>query len=84
MNDFREGLLSINLQSIADNYLDLTKRLATGTRCGAVVKADAYGLGMSQVVPALYRQGCRDFLWQLRQKGSACARSWEIVFALLS
>ncbi|WP_444891422.1 alanine racemase [Microbulbifer sp. DLAB2-AA] len=69
MNDFREGLLSINLQSIADNYLDLTKRLAAGTRCGAVVKADAYGLGMNQVVPALYRQGCRDFFVATQTEG---------------
>lgn len=69
MNDFREGLLSIDLQSIADNYLDLTKRLAVGARCGAVVKADAYGLGMAQVVPALYRQGCRDFFVATQSEG---------------
>ncbi|WP_299584069.1 alanine racemase [uncultured Microbulbifer sp.] len=69
MNDFREGLLSINLQSIAGNYLDLNKRLRSGAKCGAVVKADAYGLGMSQVVPALFRQGCRDFFVATQAEG---------------
>ncbi|MCO1334312.1 alanine racemase [Microbulbifer sp. OS29] len=69
MNDYREGLLSINLKSIADNYLDLADRLAVGARCGAVVKADAYGLGMVQVVPALYAQGCRDFFVATQSEG---------------
>ncbi|WHI50805.1 alanine racemase [Microbulbifer sp. MLAF003] len=74
MNDFREGLLSINLQSIADNYLDLTEKLAGGARCGAVVKADAYGLGMTQVAPTLYRQGCRDFFVATQAEGERLRR----------
>ncbi|MGL6159771.1 alanine racemase [Microbulbifer sp.] len=57
----REGLLTVDLQAIGDNYLTLRERLAGGSRCGAVVKADAYGLGMARVAPALYRRGCRDF-----------------------
>ncbi|AWF79791.1 alanine racemase [Microbulbifer sp. A4B17] len=68
-SDFREGLLSINLKAIADNYLDLVGRLGTGTRCGAVVKADAYGLGMAHIVPALYAQGCRDFFVATQAEG---------------
>ncbi|WNZ56868.1 alanine racemase [Microbulbifer sp. MKSA007] len=69
MSDFREGLLSINLRSVADNYQDLANRLKAGTRCGAVVKADAYGLGMAHVAPALYAQGCRDFFVATQVEG---------------
>lgn len=61
MSDSREGLLTIDLQGVGDNYLALRDRLAGDSRCGAVVKADAYGLGMERVAPALYRRGCRDF-----------------------
>ncbi|QIL91440.1 alanine racemase [Microbulbifer sp. SH-1] len=56
-----EGLLTVDLGAIADNYTWLRARLADGCRCAAVVKADAYGLGVSQVAPVLYRSGCRDF-----------------------
>ncbi|MEW5249011.1 alanine racemase [Microbulbifer discodermiae] len=69
MNDSREGLLSIDLESIAANYQDLAGRLADGSRCGAVVKANAYGLGMEHVAPALYRRGCRDFFVATQAEG---------------
>ncbi|WP_346838773.1 alanine racemase [Microbulbifer sp. SAOS-129_SWC] len=59
--DVREGVLTIDLQALGDNYLALCDKLAGGARCGAVVKADAYGLGMARVAPALYKRGCRDF-----------------------
>ena len=35
--------------------------LASPAECGAVVKADAYGLGMAEVAPALARAGCKTF-----------------------
>ncbi|MBY6191734.1 alanine racemase [Microbulbifer agarilyticus] len=56
-----EGLLRIDLGAVASNYRTLRSRLADSSRCGAVVKADAYGLGIEQVAPALYRAGCREF-----------------------
>ena len=59
--DAREGLLTIDLQALGENYCDLRARLGAGSRCGAVVKADAYGLGAERVAPVLYRLGCRDF-----------------------
>ncbi|MCJ2032549.1 alanine racemase [Methylobacterium sp. J-043] len=34
---------------------------APRAECGAVVKADAYGCGLSAVAPALWRAGCRTF-----------------------
>lgn len=55
------AILDIDLDAIAANYKLLTERLSPGTRCAAVVKADAYGLGVEEVVPALARAGCKTF-----------------------
>ena len=54
------GLLSIDLDALARNFETL-RRAAEPGRCGAVVKADAYGLGMAPVAATLYAEGCRDF-----------------------
>jgi alanine racemase len=77
MIDSREGLLSIDLQAIGDNYRTLCGQLKTGSRCGAVVKADAYGLGMARVVPALYRRGCRDFFVATQAEGESLRAQLE-------
>ncbi|WP_226666594.1 alanine racemase [Microbulbifer aggregans] len=66
-----EGLLTINLAAVAENYCALRARLRTGSRCGAVVKANAYGLGVEQVAPVLYAQGCRDFFVATLAEGLA-------------
>jgi alanine racemase len=55
------GILHIDLAAIAANYRLLQSRLTPGCVCGAVVKADAYGLGMARVAPTLHAAGCRDF-----------------------
>lgn len=52
--------LGIDLDAIRANYRAIAQRIAPA-RCGAVVKANAYGLGMATVGPALYREGCRTF-----------------------
>lgn len=54
------GLLEIDLAAVRANYRLLRDRLA-GAACGGVVKADAYGLGAAQVLPALAAEGCRHF-----------------------
>ncbi|MBX4936991.1 MULTISPECIES: alanine racemase [Rhizobium] len=54
------GYLTIDLAALARNYAKLSSILAPA-RAGAVVKADAYGLGAGRVAPALYRAGCRHF-----------------------
>lgn len=53
------ALLTVDLGAIRDNY----RLLAGKTRgaCAAVMKADAYGLGMEQVAPALALEGCKVF-----------------------
>ena len=53
--------LYISLDAIIANYLSLDA--LSGRRCatGAAVKADAYGLGMTAIAPALHKAGCRHF-----------------------
>jgi alanine racemase len=46
-------------RALVANYLTLKNRAGTST--GAAVKADAYGLGVSEVVRTLLDVGCRDF-----------------------
>lgn len=69
--DESEGLLTVDLAAVAENYRRLRSRLAAGSRCGGVVKADAYGLGAAEVAPVLYRAGCRDFFVATQTEGEA-------------
>lgn len=52
--------LVVDLGAVADNYRLLAGR-AAGAECAAVVKADAYGLGLDAVVPALVAAGAHTF-----------------------
>lgn len=54
------AMLTIDLAAVADNWRLLRDQVAPA-RCGAVVKADAYGLGASFVGPTLFAAGCREF-----------------------
>lgn len=54
------ALLAIDLDAIRANYR-LLRGLGGPAACAAVMKADAYGLGMDRVAPALVREGCRVF-----------------------
>jgi alanine racemase len=54
------AVLTIDLGALAANYRHL-RDLAAPAECAAVVKADAYGLGMAQAAPALWQAGCRTF-----------------------
>jgi alanine racemase len=60
-NAFAGAELTIDLDAIAANWRSLSARLEVGARAGAVIKADAYGLGAEKVAPALHAAGCRDF-----------------------
>ncbi len=52
--------LTVDLDALRHNYRTIATTVSPA-RCSAVVKANAYGLGVAQVVPALYREGCRIF-----------------------
>ena len=54
------GVLTIDLAALVANWVHLTES-TQADEVGAVVKADAYGLGARVVVPALARAGCRRF-----------------------
>ncbi len=54
------GLLQIDLAALASNWRRLRDN-AGGAEASAVVKADAYGTGIEQAVPALANAGCRTF-----------------------
>jgi len=54
------GHLTIDLAALGRNYRKLVSMLAP-VRAGAVVKADAYGLGAERVAATLYGEGCRHF-----------------------
>jgi alanine racemase len=61
--------LTIDLAALCANWRDL--RAASGSaETGAVVKADAYGLGMAQVAPALAREGARRFFVAIAEEGA--------------
>lgn len=53
------ALLTIDLDALAGNWRMLGKR--AGTQAGAVVKANAYGIGIEPAVTALTKAGCRTF-----------------------
>ncbi len=54
------GLLTVDLGALAANWRELAN-LVAGADCGAVVKADGYGLGQAAVMRALTAAGCRTF-----------------------
>jgi alanine racemase len=54
------AVLTIDLGALAANY-QLLRKLAAPAECAAVVKADAYGLGMAQAAPVLWQAGCKTF-----------------------
>lgn len=60
--------LTIDLDAIIANWRQLSA-LAAPARCGAVVKADAYGLGADHVVRTLLGVGCREFFVALVDEG---------------
>src|SRR5580693_310579 len=67
------GRLRIDLAALADNWRDLARRAAPG-RCAAVVKANAYGTGVSEAAPALWAAGARVFFVAHFSEGIAARR----------
>ncbi len=55
------GLLQIDLTALKSNYRRLRAEIGPGLECAAAVKADAYGLGVVKVGPALAAAGARRF-----------------------
>lgn len=64
------AVLTIDLEAVVANYRAL-RDLSAPAECAAVVKADAYGLGMARVAPALWRAGCKTFFVATLGEGRA-------------
>lgn len=55
------AVLTVDLDAVVANWRAMKALLRPGADCGAAVKADAYGLGVARVAPALFAAGCRRF-----------------------
>ena len=69
LNGDARARLHVSLSALRDNYARFCA--ATSARVSAVVKADAYGLGLKPVVKALYEAGCRTFFVAFTAEGVA-------------
>jgi alanine racemase len=78
------AILTIDLDALVANYHYL-RALAAPAECAAVVKADAYGLGMAKAAPALARAGCETFfvatLAEARALRALLSRATIYIFA---
>src|ERR1700678_1953325 len=54
------GTLTVDLDAVEANWRALAHRLLT-VECSAVVKANAYGLGLEAVTATLALSGCKTF-----------------------
>ena len=67
------GSLTIDLGALAGNWRRLAALAAPG-RAGAVVKANAYGIGLDRAAPALWSAGARVFFVAQLAEGVAARR----------
>lgn len=54
------GTLTVDLDAIEANWRAVARQLSSG-ECGAVVKANGYGLGLEPIAAKLAKAGCRTF-----------------------
>ncbi len=66
--EFAHPLVTVDLDAVVANWRELARR-APGAECSAVVKADAYGLGVDRVAPAFAAAGARTFFVVTPEEG---------------
>lgn len=71
---FAGASLTIDLDALKANYAGLAAVCAPALTAG-VVKADAYGLGIDRVAPALAAAGCTRFFTAFAEEGVAVRRA---------
>ncbi|MFC7703353.1 alanine racemase [Plastorhodobacter daqingensis] len=69
------GILHIDLAAIAANWRALDAASEPATQTGAVVKANAYGLGAGRVARALAEAGARRFFVAMAEEGAAVRKA---------
>ncbi len=60
-NNLYAGIITIDIDAIAKNWIILKNKLSDNTECSAVVKANAYGIGLKKVSKKLFLTGCNTF-----------------------
>ncbi|KPN62007.1 alanine racemase [Aliiroseovarius crassostreae] len=65
------GKLTIDLDAVAANWRALDAKTANDVQTAAVVKADAYGLGVAKTARALAAAGARRFFVAAAEEGAA-------------
>ena len=73
----------VDRAAIAANYHHL-RGLGAPAECAAVVKADAYSLGLAPVVRTLLDCGCRTFFVAIGAGGDATCRRFRSVVAVFN
>lgn len=68
------GVLTIDLAAVQENWRRVNAQLKGVTTAAAVIKANAYGLGASQIGPALFAVGCREFFVATLEEALAARR----------
>lgn len=63
------GMLHIDLEAVAANWRALDALSSADCETAATVKANAYGLGITQVAPRLFAEGCRAFFVATADEG---------------
>jgi alanine racemase len=71
------GRLTIDLGALAENWRNLARRSAPG-RSAAVIKANAYGIGVSEAAAALWAAGARVFFVAHLNEGIAARRALPV------
>lgn len=66
-------LITIDLDALTANYRACRDAVAPAD-CAAVVKADAYGLGIDRISKTLFHAGCRQFFTATHREGVALRR----------
>ena len=56
------AILEINSKNLIKNYKTISK-YSNNSLTGAVIKANAYGLGDIEIYKKLYKAGCRNFFF---------------------
>ena len=62
--------VTVDLAALGRNYNTMREKSGVA-EAAAVIKADAYGLGMAEIVPKLLAMGCRSFFVALEKEGHA-------------
>ena len=65
------GVLTIDLGALRDNWQFIRQQAPSSVEAGAVIKANAYGLGAEPVARTLFNAGCRTFFFATAEEALA-------------